>query len=151
APAQAEIGPPPADLGAEPVAFASASGALLKGWFVPGRPGGGAVVLMHGIRANRLVMLRRARRLKEEGFAVLLFDFQAHGESIARHMSFGRWEALDAAAAVDFLHQRLPRERIAAIGQSLGGAATLLGPAPLPVDALVLESVYDDIVHALAN
>lgn len=37
------------------------------------------------------------------------------------------------------------------IGVSLGGAAALLGPEPLPVDALVLESVYSDIEAALSN
>src|SRR5437867_3480292 len=54
--------PLPADLGpAEVVEISSASGSLLHGWFVPGRAGGGAVVLMHGIRANRLSMVRRAK------------------------------------------------------------------------------------------
>ena len=36
-------------------------------------------------------------------------------------------------------------------GVSLGGAATLLGPKSLDVQALVLESVYPDIDAALAN
>jgi fermentation-respiration switch protein FrsA (DUF1100 family) len=45
----------------------------------------------------------------------------------------------------------LPNERIGAIGTSLGGAAALLGPHPLPVNALVLESVYSDIAPAITN
>ena len=44
----------------------------------------GAVVLMHGVKGNRLAMLRRARLLHAEGFGVLLFDFQAHGESAGK-------------------------------------------------------------------
>ncbi len=52
-PATAIIGPPPRDLAAENIVIASASGASLHGWFVAGRPGGGAVVLMHGVRSNR--------------------------------------------------------------------------------------------------
>ena len=150
-PAPARIGAAPADLPAESVTFASGSGARPSGWFVAGRPGGGAVVLMHGVRGNRLAMLRRARLLHAEGFSVLLFDFQAHGESAGQRITFGRLEGLDAAAAVAFLRQRLPNERIGAIGSSLGGASALLGPAPLPVDALVLESVYPDIGSAIAN
>ncbi len=142
----------PADLGpTEAVRIPSASGSLLHGWFVPGRRGGGAVVLMHGIRSNRLSMVRRARLLHGLGFAVLLFDFQAHGESEGRHITFGYLEAMDAAAAVDFVRRRLPDERIGAIGTSLGGAAALLGDRPLALDALVLESVYPDIVTAVAN
>lgn len=150
-PAPARIGAAPADLLAESVTFVSGSGARLSGWFVAGRPGGGAVVLMHGVRGNRLAMVRRARLLHSEGFAVLLFDFQAHGESPGQRITFGRLEGMDATAAVAFLRQRLPNERIGAIGSSLGGAAMLLGPAPLPVDALVLESVYPDIGSAIAN
>ncbi len=38
-----------------------------------------------------------------------------------------------------------------AIGQSLGGAAALLGEVPIQVDALVLESVYPTIDEAVAN
>jgi len=119
---------------------------------VPGtQHGGGAIVLMHGVRANRLSMVRRAEVLRAHGFAVLLFDFQAHGGSDGRRITYGRLEALDAAAAVNFVRRRLKDERIGAIGVSLGGAAALLGPEPLKVDALVLESVYPDIDSALAN
>jgi fermentation-respiration switch protein FrsA (DUF1100 family) len=151
APAHETIGPAPPDLPVEAVNIASASGATLHGWFVAGRPGTGAVVLLHGVRANRLAMLRRAKLLHGAGLAVLLFDFQAHGESTGVRITFGRLEGLDARAAVAFMRERLPRERIGAIGSSLGGAAALLGPAPPPVDALVLESVYPDIGSAIAN
>ena len=150
-PAAGDIGAPPADLAAESVAMISASGATLRGWFLAGRPGGGGVVLMHGVRANRLSMVQRARMLHESGFSVLLFDFQAHGESSGKRITFGHLEALDAAAAVAFAKARLPNEKIGAIGTSLGGAAALLGPTPLPVDALVLEAVYPDIGAATGN
>lgn len=150
-PARAVIGPPPPDLHAENVVIASASGASLHGWLVPGRSGGGVVILMHGVRSNRLSMLARARLLKEAGFSVLLFDFQAHGDSTGTHITFGQLEGMDAAAAVALLRQRLPNERVGAIGTSLGGAAALLAPAPLPVDALVLESVFPDIGSAVAD
>jgi fermentation-respiration switch protein FrsA (DUF1100 family) len=151
APAPATIGAAPADLHAEAVTIASASGATLAGWFVAGRPGAGAVVLMHGVRGNRLAMVRRARLLNNAGLSVLLFDFQAHGESPGARITFGHLEGRDAHAAVAFLRQRLPAERVGAVGSSLGGAAALLGPGALPVDALVIESVYSDIGAAIAN
>jgi uncharacterized protein len=155
APAFAAIEPPwpdvRDDLHPETVVIPSASGTNLRGWFATGRPGGGAVVLMHGIKSNRMSMVRRARLLHENGFSVLLFDFQAHGESVGSRITLGRLEALDARAAVEFVRHRLPDEHVGAIGTSLGGAAALLGPGPLPVDALVLEAVYPDIERALAN
>jgi fermentation-respiration switch protein FrsA (DUF1100 family) len=150
-PATGKVGAPPADLAFETVTIISDSGATLRGWFLSGRPGGGTVVLMHGVRANRLSMVERARLLHASGFSVFLFDFQAHGESGGKRIAFGHLEALDAAAAVAFVRSRLPDEKIGVIGASLGGAAALLGPRPLPVDALVLEAVYSDIGAATAN
>jgi len=151
APTRATIGAAPADLPVESVSIASGSGATLRGWFIPGQPGAGAVVLLHGVHANRLAMLRRARLFHAEGFAVLLFDFQAHGESTGTRITFGHREGQDAAAAIAYLRARLPNERIGAIGSSLGGAAALLAPAPLDVDALVLESVYSTIRAAVEH
>lgn len=150
-PVQVAIGTPPAALAAQPVTISSPSGAVLHGWLAEGRPGGGFVVLMHGIRANRLAMVGRAQLLNQHGFGVLLFDFQAHGESIGRHITLGHLESLDAAAAIAFARRHCPGEKVGAIGVSLGGAASLLGPRPLNVDALVLESVYSDIHPALTN
>ena len=106
---------------------------------------------MHGVWSDRRVMLRRARMLRSHGIASLLFDFQAAGECPGRRITYGYLEGQDAAAAVAYTRARLPGERVAAIGISLGGAAALLGPGPLPVDALILESVYPDIDAALGN
>lgn len=135
----------------ETVSFESASGSLIRGWYVPSRGRAGTVVLMHGARSNRLSMVRRAQFLHRNGYAVLLFDFQAHGESAGRHITMGYLEARDARAAVDYARTRDPDGFIAAIGASMGGAAAVLGSDPLPVDALVLEAVYPDIQHALGN
>ena len=151
APAPSAVGLPPRDLAAESVAFQSDSGSKLRGWFILGEPGRPAIVLMHGIRANRLSMTSRARFLRAAGYSVLLFDFQAHGESPGAHMTFGRLEAYDARAALKFVHERLPGIPVGAIGSSLGGAAALLGPQPLSVDALVLEAVYPSIEAAVGN
>jgi uncharacterized protein len=151
APTRAIVGAAPSDLPVESISIASGSGATLHGWFISGQPGAGAVVLLHGVHGNRLAMLRRARLFHAEGFAVLLFDFQAHGESTGARITFGHREGQDAAAAIAYVRTRLPNERVGAIGSSLGGAAALLAPAPLDVDALVLESVYSDITAAIEN
>src|SRR5215813_5979202 len=151
APARARIGAPPADLPVEAVTIASASGSRLLGWFIAGAPHGGAVLLMHGVHANRLEMLDRARLLHRAGFAVLLFDFQAHGESTGDAITFGYLESKDARAAFEELRRHAPGERVAVLGLSLGGAAAILSDPPLAADAMVLEAVYGSFAIAVEN
>jgi len=151
APAGAVVGNLPSDLHGTAVEFASESGATLHGWLIPGKTGGGAIVLMHGVRANRLSMTDRARFLARAGYTVLLFDFQAHGESTGTHITFGYLESMDAKSAVRYLRAKAPGERVGVIGVSMGGAATLLSWPPLDVDAMVLEMVYPTINQAIGN
>ncbi len=151
APARRVIGVAPSDLNARAIEFQSGSGATLKGWFIEGKKDKGAVILMHGVRSSRLSMVDRARFLSRAGFSVLLFDFQAHGESSGDQITFGHLESRDAQAAVDFLRAHAKGERIGVIGESMGGAATLLAEPALEVDAMVLELVYPTIDDAIGN
>lgn len=150
-PAHQSIGNLPADLAGRKIQFSSESGAILHGWLISSKTGAGAIVLMHGVRANRLSMLDRARFLSHAGYSVLLFDFQAHGESTGEHITFGYLESMDAQAAVKFLRASIPDEKIGMIGVSMGGAATSLASPPLEVNAMVLEMVYPTINQAISN
>ena len=135
----------------ENVEFPSASGATIKGWLVPAKNSRGAVVFMHGVHADRATMLNRVGFLHDAGFSLLLFDFQAHGESLGRHITFGYLESRDATAAVGFVRQRFPGQKVAAIGVSMGGAAELLAQPPLPVQAMIVESAYPTIEQAIED
>jgi fermentation-respiration switch protein FrsA (DUF1100 family) len=150
-PIQTRIGNPPTDLNAQAVSFASDSEATVHGWWSPVRNDHDAVLLLPGIRANRLSMVDRARFLHRAGYSVLLIDFQATGETKGDHITFGWKESRDVLAAVDFLRHIDPTDRIAIIGSSLGGVAALLATPPLKVDALVLEEVYPTIEIATRN
>jgi uncharacterized protein len=151
APHRQRVGELPAYLKGEGVKIESQSGATLAGWFVPGKPGAGAVVLMHGVRGTRTQMLGHADFLSRAGYSLLLFDFQAHGESAGEQITFGHLESRDAQAAVNYVRRRLPGEKVGVIGVSLGGAAALLASPELDADALVVEMVYSNIHRAIAN
>jgi len=148
-PAMRTIGPPPPDLPAQAVAIRDEAMKPVYGWFVAGENNGGAVLLLHGVRANRLSMVERARFLHAAGYSVLMIDFQASGESPGKAVTFGYREAADVKAALHYLHRRLPGERVGIIGTSMGGAATLLAEPQVHVDAVVLEQVYPTIRQAL--
>jgi alpha-beta hydrolase superfamily lysophospholipase len=150
-PVQTRIGNPPADLNAEPVTFASDSGATVHGWWCPIQNAKGTVLLLPGIRANRLSMVERARFLHRAGYSVLLIDFQATGETTGEHITLGWKESRDVLAAIDFVRRTDTTAPVAIIGSSLGGVAALLATPPLKIDALVLEEVYPTIEIALRN
>jgi fermentation-respiration switch protein FrsA (DUF1100 family) len=151
APARSRMNAPPAALDFAPVSFASPSGAIIAGWYGAGGETCPTIVLMHPLRGNRQAMLGRAAFLARAGYGVLLFDFQAHGESTGERITFGHLERYDATAAIAFAKARRPNARIGVIGISLGGAATLLADPPLPIDALVIESVYPTVEEAGFN
>lgn len=150
-PVPGTVGSPPAELPAEAVTFHSQSGSLLSGWFIPGKKDSAAILLLHGLRASRLSMLERALFLHRAGYSVLLFDFQAHGESPGERITFGHLEARDAAAAFAYLQQRAPNQPLGVIGVSLGGASALMSPISQQADAMVLEAVYTKFHEATAN
>ena len=146
APANHSIGTAPDNLQATNVSFNG-----VNGWLVPSGKKGPCVLLMHGVRSDRRSMIERAYFLKSLGYTSLLFDFQAHGESAGDDITFGAREAQNAHDAVTFLQKTGSCTGIAAVGQSMGGAAALLGPSPLPVKALVIESVYPTIEEAVGD
>lgn len=151
APARRAVGAPPRDLPVVDVAFRSRSGVVIRGWLAPHPSLRGAVLLLHGIRADRRAMLARARFLYGAGYSVLLIDLQAHGESGGERITFGARESEDVEAAVAFLRDALPAQPLGAIGVSLGGAAIVLAKRAPPLSAVVLESVYPSIEEATAN
>ena len=145
------IGRPPLDLEASNITFASGSGSLIHGWLSPGKPGQGAVILLHGLRGDRRDMVSRAEFLRARGYSVLLFDFQGHGESRGSRLTFGDLESRDVTAAIQYVHHKLPDEQVGVIGVSLGAAAFVLAEERPAVAAVVLEQMYPTIQQAVAG
>lgn len=150
-PASTAVGTLSTDFPAKPVQFPVNAESPVHGWLVYGEPGNGVVLLAHSIRSNRLEMLSRARFLKEQGYSVLLIDLQAHGESPGKRITFGARESESIAAAVTFLRETFPHEKIGAIGVSLGAAAIVLAKHTIKLDAVILESLHPTIEEAVEN
>lgn len=151
APAPASVGNCPNALTCENIEFPSESGSTIKGWFVKGEEGKGAIVIMHGLRANRSSLVERIKFLKNAGFSVLGFDFQGSGESSGKSLTFGYLESRDATASLKFIKQKLPNEKIGVLGISMGGAAFLLQKDFEKADSLILEMVYPTMQSAIEN
>lgn len=134
----------------EEMEIASQSGATIAGWYLPNVEASATVLLFHPVRGNRTHMLERAKLLHGAGFAIVLIDLQAHGESSGDQITFGFRERHDVRATIDFVRITNPTHKIGIVGWSLGGAATLLAQ-PDDIDAVVLESVYPTIEEAVNN
>lgn len=113
--------------------------------------GRGAILLLHGIRADRRQMVQRARFLHEQGYSILLIDLPGQGASTAHAVTFGLTEAEGVRAALAELRQRNHGQRIGVIGVSLGAASLVLCRDCGPLDAVVLESMYPTIEEAVAD
>jgi len=135
----------PAALGFEPVLAGATHGSMLR---APGATR--CALLMHGIRGDRRARAGRAAFLREAGWTALAIDLQAHGETPGEMITFGHREANDARNGVAYLRAQ-GCGTVVVIGQSLGGAAALLGSGPVAADGFVLESVYPAIEDAVAN
>jgi fermentation-respiration switch protein FrsA (DUF1100 family) len=151
APAKRIVGLPPAELAAETVTLDGNSNGVVSGWLSRGQPGLGAILLLHGIRSDRRQMIARSKFLHAAGYSVLLIDLPAHGESSGDRITFGFLEAKAVRAALHFLRETLPGERIAVIGVSLGAAAFVLADATPTPSAVILESMYPTIDEAVAD
>lgn len=135
----------PADRGLryEEASFRTPDGADLRGWYVPGADRG-TVIVLHGAGSTRTDVLDHAAVLAAAGYGVLLFDARGHGASGGRAMDFGWYGDEDIAGAVAYLRGRqdVDRDRIAAVGLSMGGEEAVGAAAGIPeLRAVVAEGV----------
>jgi len=138
----------------ERVAFRGGGGTPLVGLWFENRAHKGAVLLAHGIGAEKVQFLPSVEALYQRGWSVLTYDQRNHGESGGRTTTLGLAEAEDLERAWEVLRDRTRGERIPRVvfGVSMGGAAANLAlPRLRDVDGLVLDSTFADIAHVAAR
>lgn len=105
----------------------------------------GTVVLLHGISACKEIEFERASLLAEAGYASLLLDLRAHGQSEGEYCTFGYAEKNDLRAVADTLSKRFPNRPLAIWGASLGGAVALQAMEVEPRYQFgIVESTFDE-------
>ncbi len=135
----------------ETVSFSSEDGILLRGWLVkPPRPAARfpAIIICHGVGANKSDFTELAAALSRRGYAVLLFDFRAHGESGGSRSSLGYHEQQDITAALAFLktRQEINANRIGIYGFSMGASSAILAAAKTRAfSALIADSAFTSL------
>lgn len=117
-------------------------GTSLAAWYVPGRPDGRQVLLLHGNGGNISHYLRTHEVLHELGHAVLALDYRGYGASAGTPSEAGVYQ--DAAAAFDYLVEQrgVKPADIVIYGRSLGGAVATWLAAHRRPGALIVESSF---------
>lgn len=108
------------------VSIMAADSVLLKAWYVhPHSFNGSTVVLTHGITDNREGIAGYAELFLKHGYAVLLPDARAHGESGGEFATYGIKEADDLHRWVSWLYQHDSPQCVYGFGESYGAALML--------------------------
>ena len=124
---------------ARTVEITSRDGIPLRAWlFSPASPNGDAVLLLHGIADSRASQAGFARMFVSHGYAVLVPDSRAHGESGGELATYGLLEAGDTHEWVSWLIEHQHPRRVFGVGESLGGAVLL--------QSLRLETRFSGVV-----
>jgi len=104
------------------------------------------ILFVHGIGGCKEHFLEFAAALANLGYASVLFDGRAQGQSGGQYCTFGFYEKQDIAAIVDTIRQRAPNLKIGIWGNSLGGAIALQAlEADERISFGVVESTFADL------
>jgi pimeloyl-ACP methyl ester carboxylesterase len=138
---------------ARAVSLVARDGVKLRAFLVPPVADAGeaprfVAVLVHGIFRGALELETPGAMLRELGGEVLLLELRNHGGSGKAPRTYGRDEALDVLAAVDYLQARpeAAGRPLVLFAVSFGTAAAALAvPELRKLDGLVLDAPIDDL------
>lgn len=134
----------------ECLSFNTEDDETISAWFIDNNSDK-AIILLSGIKGNRLSQIERAKFYLNNNFSVLMPDLRGTGKSSGEIISFGWHERKDLHACVKRLKQ-MNINKISVAGQSLGAAAIVYANIDYSeFEFIILESCYDNIESAFKN
>lgn len=142
-------------LAAEKVILETADGLRIVAYDVY-RPDPKAVVIfISGIQSPSVTaFFGHARMLWEQGYASVLYEMRAHGESEGDRVALGYEEWRDIKAVVDYIRsqEKYNGVPIVVFGLSMGGAVAINSIAQIPeIDGLIALSAYSSFADLFAD
>src|ERR1700719_2077250 len=108
------------------VSVTTNDGSHLQGWFArPAKANGDSVILLHGVGDNREGMMGFAELFLSNGFAVLVPDSRAEGESGGDFPTYGLKESNDVHRWFEWLVMQQQPKCVFGMGESMGAAILL--------------------------
>lgn len=114
---------------------------------------GPVIIVAHGFQAHRKMEMAdaMAKRLHEDGFTVVSFDQNGHGDSEGGFAHFTTSRGLeDLEGVIEHVKSEFPKRKIGIAGNSLGGTIALLAASKDPaIQALALHAPMSDFKEAV--
>ena len=127
----------------EDASATASDGAQLQAWYArPAKSNGNAVILIHSIGDNRQGMMGFAELFLSQGYAVLVPDSRAQGNSGGGFPTYGVEESKDVRYWFDWLETRQHPHCTFGMGESMGAAIVLQAVKTTPFCAVVAESPF---------
>lgn len=133
------------------VAFASADGTRLHGWWFPKAGARWTVLFCHGNAGNISHRLSIAQMYAQAGLQVFMFDYRGYGLSEGTPSEQGTYE--DAVAAWAWLTTEggVAPERVVIHGKSLGGPNAAYAASQAEPAGLILDSTFSRFVDVASH
>jgi len=133
------------------VAFPTADGLTLRGWFIPAdQPEAPAILYAPATAHDQRSGLSLVPAFHAAGYHVLLFSYRGHAlsEGDSWGFTYGDAESRDVDAAVRFLYESKGIRRIGAIGHSVGAVSSILSAARTPyIGAVVAVAPFNCVAE----
>lgn len=130
----------------EDVFFKTPDGLKLHGWFFKAQEKRGSILVLHGNAENLSTHVNSVLWLVQEGFNVFIFDYRGYGRSEGKPTVQGIHVDAEAALETMLTLPGVDKEKIAVLGQSIGGATAIYLVANSPytqnVRALIIDSAF---------
>lgn len=140
----------------EEVSLRTKDGLNIKGWFIPAQSDK-AVIIAHGLGANKSNFIGTVDMWHQLNFNVLIFDFRGHGRSDGHTITLGYKERLDVMAGLNYLmkQKKFTQDKIIGYGVSFGGASMILAANEMRVfHKMIIDSSFaslDDMANTVVD
>ena len=135
------------------VTVTTSDGLKLVGWYLPST-NGAALIVQHGYKDSRDMMLKVSALFNRHGYGVLIDAVRAHDGSEGELITFGHNEMKDLDAFYRYLATRpdVDPKRIGMFGVSLGGSLTIQYAAENPnVRAIAVDCAFSSVTDTVAT
>lgn len=104
------------------------------------------IIMVHGVGGCKEGFLATASQMAKQGYASVIYDQRAHGESGGDYCTYGFYEREDVSIIINRIKEKYPFQPIGVWGSSLGGAVAIQAlERDKRLDFGIIESTFTDL------